>query len=493
MTTYTIPNDVSFAGNWWLPSDANRNIPGTLAWSKNKATLELHDSFTPLRSGPVFQSAQTLPVVHGTTTGGNAVSVLEALWSHGTMAFGGAGTMRPEGFTSHLVVIGAHVDSQTRLLRLRARIPGLTTWLGESGVQQIIATPTPEHPSTVIDYRIGRHATEQVELPDIRATLGWGVGWSTSGSVLTTVTIASHGYLEITPDQPQALDWYFEQLGKATTLLAFLAGAPMKADEVSAKIAESEAEISVLAAWNNPGYCPYSNPSEFFMPRRAMGAPLDAAFRKWFDQYASVAMPSQLALSVLSSDGPWIHVQFLLLMQALEGFHRAVADGTYMRPDDYESVRHALTTAIPAAVGANHRSALKTRIRYGNEISLGKRLDDLTGRLDASLRTRIFGSTGAVPRKWIATRNYYTHWDEASRDDALDTPGMYFAAVRLRHFLRVLYLDFMGVPQAAIVKALDGTNSESQHLIQLNHPTATFGHVEVRPTTAAEPKADNPN
>lgn len=493
MTTYAIPDDVSFAGNWWLPSDANRNIPGTLAWSKSKATLELHDSFAPLRSGPLLQSAQTQPVIHGASTDGNAISVLEALWSHGTMAFGGAGTMRSEGFTSHLVAIGAHVDSQTHFLRLRARIPGLTTWLGESGVQQIITSPTPEHPGTVIDYRMGRNAVERVELPGIRATLGWGVGWSTAGSVLTTVTIASYGYLEITPDQPQTLDWYFEQLGKATTLLAFLAGAPMKADEVSAKVAETQAETSVLVGWNNPGYCPYSNPHEFFMPRRAMDAPLDAVFRKWFDLYASVAMPSQLALSVLSSDGPWIHVQFLLLMQALEGFHRAVADGTYMLPDDYESVRQALAAAIPASLGSNHRDALKSRIKYGNELSLRKRLDDLAGRLDAPLRTRIFGDASAVPRKWIATRNYYTHWDEASRDDALNTSGMYCASVRLRHFLRVLYLDFVGIPHTAITKALDGTNTESQHLIQLNHPTATFGHVEVRPTTAAEPKADKPN
>lgn len=49
MTTHTIPDDVSFDGGWWLPSDAGRKIPGTLAWLKNEAALELHDSFIPLR------------------------------------------------------------------------------------------------------------------------------------------------------------------------------------------------------------------------------------------------------------------------------------------------------------------------------------------------------------------------------------------------------------------------------------------------------------
>lgn len=485
MTTYAIPNDVSFAGNWWLPSDPNRNIPGTLSWSKNKATLELHDSFTPLCSGPMFQSARTQPVIHGTTTEGNVVSVLEASWNHGTMSFGGAGTMRPEGFTSHLVAIGAHVDPQAHFQQLRARVPALLAWLGESGVKQIVALPTREHPKPIINYHIGQNTGAQVDIPCIQATLLWGSGWSTGGSVLTTVTIASHGYLEIQPNEPQTLDWYFEQLGKATTLLAFMAGSPMKADEITARIVEAQAEINVLVGWNNFGYCPYSNPNEFFMPRQTMEAPLDAVFRKWFDLYASVAMPSQLALSVLSSDRPWIHVQFLLLMQALEGFHRAVADGTYMPPDDYESVRQVLTASIPISMGASHRDALKSRIKYGNELSLRKRLDDLAGRLDTSLRTRIFGGTGAVPRKWIATRNYYTHWDEASRNDALDTQGMYYATVRLRHFLRVLYLDFVGIPQAAIASALDGTYKASQHLLQLNYPAGAFGHVNVSSTDKA--------
>lgn len=489
MTAYAIPEDVNFVGNWWLPSDANREIPGALAWSKNKATLELHDSFTPLRTGPLLQSAQTQPVIHGTSTDGNAVSVLEASWSHGNLSFGRSGIMRPEGFISHLVAIGAHLDSQTRFMQLRARVPALLVWLGEGGVEEIIVRPTQEHSKPIINYRIGQNKGGQVDIPCIQATLRWGSGLSTGGSVLTTVTIASHGYLEIRPNEPQTLDWYFEQLGKATTLLAFMAGSPMKADEITTKIGDAQADISVLVSWNNPGYCPYSNPNEFFMPRRDMATPLDSVFRKWFDVYASVAMPSQLALSVLSSDGPWIHVQFLLLMQALEGFHRAVADGTYMPSDDYERVRHALTTAIPPSVKSSHRDALNSRIKYGNELSLRKRLNDLAGRLGAPLRERIFGGTSAVPRKWIATRNYYTHWDAASCDDALHTREMYYATVRLRHFLRALYLDFVGIPQAAITKALDGSNKESQHLLQLNHPAASFGHVSVGPAKTAEPEA----
>ncbi|MDN5873075.1 MAG: hypothetical protein L0H29_01670, partial [Sinobacteraceae bacterium] len=59
----------------------------------------------------------------------------------------------------------------------------------------------------------------------------------------------------------------------------------------------------------------------------------------------------------------------------------AIADGTYMSPEDYEAVRHALATAIPSSVGADHREALKSRIKYGNELSLRKRINGLAGYL----------------------------------------------------------------------------------------------------------------
>jgi len=492
MTTYAIPDDVSFTGAWWLPTGVTRKIPGTLAWSKNKAALELHDSFIPLRSGPLLQSSQPQPVIHGTTTDSKLVSVLDASWSRGNVSFGQAGMQRPESFLSHLVVIGAHVDKETLYTEVRVRIPGLQTLLGIGWIEETFVQKTEHLPACMI-YRAHGVQEERIGIPPISATLGWGIDRQFSGDRLTRLSITSAAHLRIAPDQPRNLDWFFEQLFKVTTLLAFIAGAPMIADQVTVKVAASNADAHLLVGWNNPVYCPHRNAHEFFLLRGTMAVNLDAMFQTWFRTYDTVAAPSQLALSVLSSEKPWIHVEFLLLMQALEGFHRAVADGTYMSPDDYESVRHALATAIPASVGANHRDALKSRIKYGNELSLRKRLHDLAGRLDAPLRERIFGGTGTVPPKWVATRNYYTHWDEASRNDALDTQGMYNATVRLRHFLRVLYLDFVGVPQEAIAKALDGTNAESQHLLQINHPAASFGYVNVSSTDMAESKAEKPN
>jgi hypothetical protein len=155
-------------------------------------------------------------------------------------------------------------------------------------------------------------------------------------------------------------------------------------------------------------------------------------------------------------------------MQALEGLHRALFAGTYMDDNDYESVKKTLGDAIPAGLSPDHKDTLRSRIRYGNQISLRKRLDELVKGLPEEIGTIILGGEGSVPRNWIDTRNYYTHWDEELRGSVLDTQGMYNANVRLRHLLRVLHLNLMGIPPEAVVKSLRNGSRSSQHLTQLN-------------------------
>jgi hypothetical protein len=155
-------------------------------------------------------------------------------------------------------------------------------------------------------------------------------------------------------------------------------------------------------------------------------------------------------------------------MQALEGFHRATMPSLYTSESEYEAIRKTLSNAIPVAVKPDHKDALKARIKYGNEISLRKRLDTLVNRLPIELRQNVLGNDGSVPKSWVDTRNYYTHWDETSRESVLDGIGMHRAGVRMKHLLRALYLDLVGIPISSIIKSLGNGCNESQYLIQLN-------------------------
>lgn len=464
---YAITDSAEFSGEWHLPGDDAPRVAGALSWREKRATLALHDAFKKMRGAIYGTEEFEYPAIRGTTTKSDLVSVLHAYRSASGFSLGAAGMREPETVTSNWVVIGAHVTADTKYRELRVRIPGLQMWISRSGMMQSILDKTDDKPPTVL-YTIEAMPEEFTPIPTAGLSLGWGIDRQFSGDLLSTINVQSSACLRIKPDAAQTLEWLVREMGKAVTLLAFAAGSPMAPDRMTAKLADVDHDVAVLVALRESNYCTHKHTFNFFMLRGNMHAELGDVFARWYAIYDSVAMPSQLALGVLSSTGLWLHVEYLSLMQALEGLHRALMHGLYVSEADYAPIAHALTNAIPRGTQSDHRDSLKSRIKYGNQLSLRKRLAALTNRLDLPIRQFVLGGDGTVPGAWVDTRNYYTHWDETLRPNMLDGNGMYRACARMKTLLRVLYLQLVGIPDDAIIESLKGGCSECQYLIQLN-------------------------
>ena len=477
MTTYSIPNPVELIGEWQIPSESEPlTISGALSWSSQRATLALQGSFSPLRGAVHAGDVRTYPAVHGVTTGSEYISMLQASSAGTGMSFGAAGMRQSERLVSSWVIVGAHVFQETLYSEVSVRIPGLQLWLCRSCLSHTLTAPADGGPFS-LQYRLDRVPEEVFEVPNISSTFVFGYGWSTSGNTRSEISIQTSAYVRIRPSTPKDLEWYFEQIGKTTTLLSLVSGSPMAPDQVSAKLADDGPDVQILVALREARYCNFQNHNDFFMLRDNAGIALEEIINRWFEIYDSVAMPSQLALSVLSSEKLWLHVEFLSLTQALEGLHRAILSGLYTTEEQYEGTRKALCNAIPQHVASDHNDALRARIKYGNEISLRKRLAALVERLPIDMRKHILGGDGSVPQSWVATRNYYTHWDEASKGAVLDGVEMHRSHVRMRHLLRALYLNLIGIPASAIATSLRNACNESQYLTQLNN----MEHRRVNP------------
>ncbi len=409
------------------------------------------------------------------------------------MSWGPAGRREPETLSSSWVILGAHVDSSTLYSKMQVRIPGLELWNGRSGIASSI-NATPDGMSHT--YRVNSVPEEKFAIDSSGMSFALGVGHEFQHAQSTEIAVTTSAYLRILTETPQSLDWFLSQLGKATTLLSFLAGTSMAPDQIRASIASDDRKVDILVALRQGKCCSYANSMDFFMLRARMQVDLGTVLCRWISAYESIETPSQLAQSVLLSDGLWPHVEFLSLLQALEGFHRATDTGLYMEKAAYETIRQTLSNAIPSELNSSHKESLKSRIKYGNEVSLRKRLDALVNRLDRPLRTLVLGGDGTVPRSWVETRNYFTHWDEASKSMALDGLGMYKAMIRMRHLLRALYLQMAGIPQDALVGCVTNTFRESQRLIHLNNaafraahpgkPSTAIMHVEPSDADAGE-------
>jgi hypothetical protein len=463
MSAHPFNESFDVLGEWYLPENPSRKLSGQLIYTPERIELHLNEAFKPLR-GNIYAGGneQSYPVIHGTTIKGEAVTLLDVLQIGISLNLGSGGLQQPEHLISSWLIIGAYVPPDFDYPQISFRVPGLQIWLSRKIIEHTFSDDFSH------SYRIAPQNVDTTPLPSIDATLEWGISWNSNVDAFTSISVNVSAWVTIKPSTPKNIQWYFEQQTKIAAMLAFLGGAPMSPDSIEASIDESHHKASVLVTMRDASYCDYTNPHEFYMTRNMMGVDLTEVVTHWFDIYPKVHMPSQLALSILASEKLWLHVEFLSLMQALEGLHRGLFDGNYMDENGYESVKKTLSDSIPTELASDHKDALRSRIRYGNQISLRKRLDFLSELLSDPIRRIILGGNGKVPRSWIDTRNYYTHWDEELRTNVLGSQEMYNTTVRMFHLLRALYLQLMKIPQEAILQSLSNMSKMSQHLAQIN-------------------------
>lgn len=481
MAWLSLQEDHEYSADWNLPGSTTC-IAGRLSYTSCRAELHLNDAFTRLQGTISVSDIRPIyPVVHGVSSKGEALTLLKAQSIGTDLNLSSGGMRQPERVVSAWVVVGAHLEPEAVFKSVRFVVPGLESWLSRAAIAQ----------SFDLDDEAGARSTtfvvratdaEATHIPSIDATLEWGAVANILANPYQSIAVTVRGSVTIRPKTPQPLEWYLDQQGKLAALLALLSGAPMPVDAIQTYHDESSPPLSVLVTLRQGKRCKFKSPVDFFVPREALGDSFAATLATWFQEVGSVLIPSQLALGILTTESLWLHIKFASLIQALEGFHRGRFEGKYISDADYVPVKSALSAAIPSTVSAAHREALSSRIRYGNQISLSKRLAELRDCLGDQLANQIIARDGKVPRSWIDTRNYHAHWDEELRPNALDGQAMYNANVRMEHFLRALYLLMAGVPQGTLLRCLQGLSATSQQLARLNiidrhaaDPTAPSG------------------
>ncbi|UWU75950.1 hypothetical protein N2603_39455 [Bradyrhizobium huanghuaihaiense] len=460
MTDRDMSQDFETFGTWFIPENPDRRSAGTLACRSERIELALSDSLAPMQSGPIRAEFVEYPVVHGISREQEAISLFRCVRTGYSLTFASGGFGRPEKYWSHLAVFGAHVKPGQLYPELRCRVPGLEIWLSPRSIETV-------RDEAGISFRVKKFPSEKIAIPSIESELEFNI-YGIGSPAHSKATITASGWLSIKPSTPRTLDWYLDQLWKACGLLAFFAEKPMPPDRIELRIDSSHGFVlSVLTGRPSAKYCDHSEHHDFFASRTRLGDELASVVPTWFQLFPQVERPANLALSTMASEQIWAHVLFLSLMQSLEGLHRALFPGLYLDAAKYKSVLQVLLDAIPKSLGQDHRASLESRLRYGNEISLAKRLAQLVELLPVELRKRIVGAE-KVPRSWVDTRNYYTHWDEGIRSDILEGQAMYDVSVRLTILLRILYLYKAGVGGATLASSLDGRSAAALHLAQLN-------------------------
>ena len=430
----------------------------------------LSESLAPLLQGTITAGHhKSYPVVHGSTADLGDVSLFDAAQVNFRIQYI-SGT---DDTTGTAAGHHAHHRSPRRsgqpIKSMEFRIPGLEVWLSQRVIWTGVAPPTKESRASQTVHIVSP-APEVIAVPSIDGTVTFEINVPMAISQeVTRFSVAATAALTITSNTGQNLAWFLDHC-LHRSLDCLLAGCPMPVDQIQARFTDQKTDHDVLLALPNIPLCTATTVNDFFVFRNLLGSQFEGLVQRWFADKSKLQLPVGLAANVLASQDLWTHLEFLSLLQALEGFHRATLPGTYMTKSDYESVKKALGDALPSTVSSSHRSALKSKIFYGNEYSQQKRMTELVKALPDRIHKLAIGIDGDFPRPWIDTRNFFTHWDKELEPNIVTGQALYEANVRLRVLLRLVYLNYLGLDAQMLEKALLGTNPLAQHLIQLNFP-----------------------
>ncbi|WP_294892721.1 HEPN domain-containing protein [uncultured Gilliamella sp.] len=164
----------------------------------------------------------------------------------------------------------------------------------------------------------------------------------------------------------------------------------------------------------------------------------EAVFNKWINAYENLSPTLFLYFSTKNNSINTISSKFLALAQALETYHRRISNEKLMPDDIYESLLLEIVNSCPE----QHKDWLYGRLKYGNEITLSKRLKKIIGPFK-----KYFGNNAQrqnLLKKIVDTRNFLTHYDKSLIDKSAKGKELWILYFNMEIILNLNFLHIIG-------------------------------------------------
>ena len=159
--------------------------------------------------------------------------------------------------------------------------------------------------------------------------------------------------------------------------------------------------------------------------------------------------------------------QFIFLSQSIETLHRYTRAGTYIDQVEYDTkVRPLLEGAIPQTLDRSFRQALKSRLKYGNQHSLRKRLQDLFAEYP-DIMTKLRIKPKAEASAIADARNELTHYEPTADKDSRRRRNLHRMCTVLRLIIEATLLREIGIPDDLVAKLCTDNQSYLQRFMSM--------------------------
>ncbi|MFI5450153.1 MAG: HEPN domain-containing protein [Candidatus Bathyarchaeia archaeon] len=438
-----------YKGSWFVPEKPDAVIPGLLHFEKSgRITLDLQGTLTD----PKGTRPQSLPLILGKSTEGTTITLYGCIQTNTSWGIEG---VRETSFLIVGVLIGAHFSSSEGIVfgQLTATFPQLDYWIGSSGVK----VELPDRKTMVITKQSSFLAS--AKLPEMSISIGFSF---TDHSGKDEVSVKYVPFVSIELKKEIQLKKLLDLLYHLCNFFALAVCLPVYAESINGFTETVKVTL--------PNGKPFRRPIKIIYGNVNWGVPLDTVdiggmlfefagirdqfesiLKKWFDKVELLEPIYGMYFGTLYNKGMYLQHKFLSLVQCVESYHRRVVRNYELPQEQAERRVQEILKSAPDG----HRDWLRNKLRYSNEPTLRKRLEELV----QSFSFVEFEDTGQFIEDVVNTRNYLTHYDKELKELSASPAKMSSLARKLAALTEAILLTEFGLPA-------DKVKSLAEHISQ---------------------------
>jgi hypothetical protein len=399
-------------GYWWLPGDASHKMPGVLTYDAGRVSLEVFGFLRAQTENPreVDANVRRAPIILG--SGEGQEYTLYQVKQIGPRIHAPVNNVEWT-YSAHYLFVGAHLESEAALCFPAAAFSfsELEQWLG----QKVFCSERHAEEGKNVSTLTHRFPEAfEAGVPTLNAKTRNRCVLVTGGGAGYSENWRHRAFLEVDPGKNQSLEWYLHVHDDFRDLLTLLVGEPVYTQHFNVLIPDPGRDCNALPQVAllfrqdaDRGRKEVLTP-DMLVAYPAIQDRIAAVFEAWFARSEQLRTAHDLFFHTFYNTRPYRRSEFLSLIHALECCDRSVNPSQYLPEEEYEKVRLALLAAIPLDIGDDLKASLKSRIKYGNEFSLRKRLTNLLGGLAPSTAQLVCDDCRAFVGRIVDTRNYFT-------------------------------------------------------------------------------------
>jgi len=418
-----------YEGIWWLPDKPEKQVSGTLRFTPNEgAILDLIGSFKDTKE---INKMLELEIILGISSNGKNITLHKCFETKSNVS---VPRLLTSSFYANEVFVGAHFQKSEdiKFRELSICYSYLDEWVNISGFN----IQYPDKREVVIKYK---------QPEPIQASIGEDCKMFIDFQVTIVqkeASIKQRTYIRIEPSVEKSLEEYWNIMRDIQNFLSLGVTEPVYPLTIT----------GITEANNSPVEIYYHSPEISKVPKtlcmlftfKDISDRFEILLKNWFENADTLGPVYDLYFGTLYNPRMYLQHQFLSLIQAIEAYHRRKFEGKYLSNDDYEPIYEKFKKFInELAIEPSFKEALKSKLKYGNEHSLRKRLKDLFEKYKEVVDDFIEDKDIFVNRV-VDTRNYLTHYDKNLMEKAVDGEQLYYVTQQLKIVIVICLLSELG-------------------------------------------------